>query len=139
MHPQTGAASFKIGAVNGLRGVAILMVVLHHLFIPYAGRYPLHPGEIDPNGLFATFITDAWLGVNIFFVLSGFVLYLPCRLERRKIEGLADFRTFYQHRAQRLLPLYFIVVFVSLGLHAQSAAGSRNWYLELGGLLVRLR
>ena len=137
-HQQTGSASSKIGVVNGLRGVAILMVVLHHMFIPLAGQNPLHPGEIDPNGLFATFITDAWLGVNIFFVLSGFVLFLPYRLGRRKIEGLADFWAFYRHRVHRLLPLYFIVVFVSLGLHAQFAAGSRNWYLELGGLLSTL-
>jgi peptidoglycan/LPS O-acetylase OafA/YrhL len=114
------------------------MVVLPHMFIPFAGRNPLHPGEIDADGLFAAFITNAWLGVNIFFVLSGFVLYLPYRLGRRKIEGLADFWPFYRHRARRLLPLYFIVVLVSLGLHAQFAAGSRNWYLELGGLLSTL-
>ena len=138
MHPQSGSTSSKIGVVNGLRGVAILMVVLHHMFIPYAGRNPLHPGELDPNGLFAAFITDAWLGVHIFFVLSGFVLYLPYCLGRRQIDGLADFWTFYLHRAHRLLPLYFIVVFVSLSLHGQFAAGSRNWYLELGGLLSTL-
>jgi peptidoglycan/LPS O-acetylase OafA/YrhL len=138
MYQQFASANSKIGVVNGLRGIAILMVVLHHLFIPYAGRNPLHAGQIDPNGIFAAFIADAWLGVNIFFVLSGFVLYLPYRLGRRKIEGLTDFWTFYLHRAKRLLPLYYIIVLVSLALHSQFVIGSRNWYLEFGGLLSTL-
>jgi peptidoglycan/LPS O-acetylase OafA/YrhL len=138
MNQHYSAGSPKIGVVNGLRGVAILMVVLHHLFIPYAGRNPLHAEEIDPNGLFAAFVSDAWLGVNIFFVLSGFVLYLPCRLGSRRIEGLADFWSFYLRRAKRLLPLYYIVVLVSLALHAQTAIGSRAWYLEFGGLFSTL-
>ncbi|WP_354101362.1 acyltransferase [Bradyrhizobium sp. RT5a] len=128
----------KIGVVNGLRGVAILMVVLHHLFIPYAGSAPLHPGQLDRDGIFAAFIANAWLGVQIFFVLSGFVLYLPYRLGRRKTLRFSDFSSFYLHRAQRLLPLYYIVVFVSLALHAQSAVGSRGWYLEAGGLISTL-
>jgi peptidoglycan/LPS O-acetylase OafA/YrhL len=135
---QPSGTSAKIGVVNGFRGIAILMVVLHHLFIPYAGHNPLHPGQLDHDGLFSAFIADGWLGVHIFFVLSGFVLYLPYRLKRRKIAGLADFRSFYLHRAHRLLPLYYIVVLVSLALHAQSAIGSRGWYLEAGGLLSTL-
>jgi peptidoglycan/LPS O-acetylase OafA/YrhL len=135
---QPSGTSAKIGVVNGFRGIAILMVVLHHLFIPYAGHNPLHPGQLDRDGLFSALIADGWLGVHIFFVLSGFVLYLPYRLKRRKMEGLADFRSFYLHRAHRLLALYYIVVLVSLALHAQSAIGSRGWYLEAGGLLSTL-
>lgn len=128
----------KIGVVNGFRGIAILMVVLHHLFIPYAAKDPLHAGQLDPDGIFAAFIANAWLGVPLFFVLSGFVLFLPYRLGRRKIEGLADVRSFYLHRAHRLLPLYFIVVLVTLTLHAQTGVGSLRWYLEAGGLLSTL-
>lgn len=137
MQHRTGADA-KIGVVNGFRGIAILMVVLHHLFIPYAAKDPLHAGQLDPDGIFAAFIANAWLGVPLFFVLSGFVLYLPYRLGRRKVETLADIRSFYLHRAQRLLPLYFIVVLVSLTLHAQTGVGSLRWYLEAGGLLSTL-
>lgn len=137
MRHRTGTDA-KIGIVNGFRGIAILMVVLHHLFIPYAASEPLHAGQLDPNGIFAAFIANAWLGVPLFFVLSGFVLYLPYRLGRRNIEALADFRPFYVHRAHRLLPLYFIVVLVSLTLHAQTSVGSLRWYLEAGGLVSTL-
>ena len=138
MHEQFASANSKIGAVNGLRGIAILMVVLHHLFSQYAGPNLVHPGEIDPDGIFAAFISNAWLGVNIFFVLSGFVLYLPYRLGRRRIKSAADFPSFYLHRAQRLLPLYYIVVLVSLTLNAKAPAGTHNWYLELVGLFSTL-
>lgn len=138
MREQFASANSKIGAVNGLRGIAILMVVVHHLFSQYAGPNPVHPGEIDPDGIFAAFVANAWLGVNIFFVLSGFVLYLPYRLGRRRMESAADFPAFYLHRAQRLLPLYYIVVLVSLALNAKAPAGTHNWYLELIGMLSTL-
>jgi peptidoglycan/LPS O-acetylase OafA/YrhL len=135
---KAGIVDSKIGALNGLRGIAIAMIVLHHLFIPYTARNPLRPGEIDGEGFFAAFINDAWLGVNIFFVLSGFVLYLPYRTGRRAMGGVAGFPAFYLHRAQRLLPLYYIVVLVTLALHSKALYGSRDWYLELGGLLSTL-
>src|ERR1700738_3160903 len=137
-HSETGITGIKIGTVNGLRGLAILMVVLHHLFIPFTAQSPLHPGEIDTHSFFAAFITNASLGVDVFFVLSGFVLYLPYRTKRRSMERLADFFSFYWHRANRLLPLYYIVVLVTLSLHAKAPAGSQAWYLELGGLLSTL-
>jgi peptidoglycan/LPS O-acetylase OafA/YrhL len=135
---KAGIVDSKIGALNGLRGIAIAMVVLFHLFIPYTARNPLRPGEIDGEGLFAAFINNANLGVNIFFVLSGFVLYLPYRTARRAMGGMADFPAFYLHRAQRLLPLYYIVVLVTVALHSKELYGSRDWYLELGALLSTL-
>lgn len=135
---KAGIVDSKIGALNGLRGIAIAMIVLHHLFIPYTARNPLRPGEIDGEGLFAAFINDAWLGVNIFFVLSGFVLYLPYRTGRRTMGGVGDFAPFYRHRALRLLPLYYIIVLVTVALHSKELYGSRDWYLELGALLSTL-
>jgi peptidoglycan/LPS O-acetylase OafA/YrhL len=135
---EIGTGGVKIGAVNGLRGVAILLVILHHFFIPFTRQNPLHPGVIDSESFFAAFVNNAFLGVNIFFVLSGFVLYLPYRAKRRSIDRLADFPSFYWHRSNRLLPLYYIVVLVTVALHAKSAAGSNAWYLELGGLLSTL-
>src|SRR5260370_29124336 len=96
---EIGTGGVKIGAVNGLRGVAILLVILHHFFIPFTRQNPLHPGVIDSESFFAAFVNNAFLGVNIFFVLSGFVLYLPYRAKRRSIDRLADFPSFYWHRS----------------------------------------
>ncbi|MGL3111472.1 acyltransferase family protein [Bradyrhizobium sp. BR 1432] len=134
----TDSRAQKIGAVNGFRGLAILMVILFHLLVPFTSSAPAFPGELDPNGLLAIVAKHGFLGVNIFFVLSGFVLYLPYRTKKRVIDRLADFPHFYWHRAARLLPLYYTVVLVTVALHAKSPAGSHAWYLELGGLLSTL-
>jgi peptidoglycan/LPS O-acetylase OafA/YrhL len=128
----------KIGAINGFRGLAIMMVILFHLLVPFTSSAPAFPGELDPNGFLAIVAKHGFLGVNIFFVLSGFVLYLPYRTKKRAIDRLADFTHFYSHRAVRLLPLYYTVVLVTVALHAKSPAGSHAWYLELGGLLSTL-
>jgi peptidoglycan/LPS O-acetylase OafA/YrhL len=135
---RTESGAQKIGAVNGFRGLAIMMVIVFHLFVPFTTSTSSFSGELDPNGLLAIIVKHGFLGVNIFFVLSGFVLYLPYRTKKRVINRLADFPGFYRHRAGRLLPLYYIVVLVTVALHAKSSAGSYAWYLELGGLLSTL-
>ncbi len=55
---------------------------------------------------------SGWLAVNLFFVLSGFVLFLPYAGGQRKLAERADFKTFYQHRAGRLLPLFYFNVLI---------------------------
>ena len=55
--------------IDGLRGVAIAAVVLHHLFSQPLTALHLRPFGIPLNPL----IGNGWLGVNLFFILSGFV------------------------------------------------------------------
>lgn len=97
----------KIGYINGLRGLAILMVVWHHW---YAKSVAVHtPDLLDP------LVLAGHYGVEIFFVLSGFVLYLPFRDGR-------EFRTgrYLLRRAKRLLPLFYIALLVSAALHREN-------------------
>ena len=74
--------------IEGLRAVAILLVVGYHLGIP-----GLHGG---------------YVGVDVFFVLSG---YLITSLLVREIEstGALDFLAFYSRRARRLLTALVLV------------------------------
>ena len=71
-----------VPALDGLRGVAILLVLLVH-----ATGFP-------PGG---------HLGVDLFFVLSGFLI-TTLLLEERAETGRISFRDFYTRRARRLLP-----------------------------------
>ncbi len=105
----------RIGVINGLRGIAILIVIFHHLFAPY--HLPLLPEPkllgLLPLRPFA-FMSAGFPAVMLFFVLSGFVLALPyTRGERDFVSGKDVFR-FYRHRALRLLPLYWCVVIAVL-------------------------
>ncbi len=103
-----------------LRGAAILAVVVYH------GLY-WDGGTI--SGRFAKLIVNAsvfgWLGVNLFFVLSGFLI-TGILLDTK---GRPDYyRRFYMRRVQRILPAYLATIVVLCLLHT----------LSVGGVLVSL-
>lgn len=99
----------RIDVINGLRGVAILSVIWHHINkLTTAGSHVLLIGDINFNFLPLAPLNNGWLGVNLFFVLSGFVLFLPFARGKRPLDGASDFKSFYFRRAKRLLPLFYI-------------------------------
>jgi peptidoglycan/LPS O-acetylase OafA/YrhL len=99
----------RIAAIDGLRGIAILGVIWHHL-IGESWNTPINIGGIHlANNPFAA---NGWMGVNLFFFLSGFVLYLPYASGRRRMASRADAMRFLLHRAQRLLPLFYVALIV---------------------------
>ena len=59
-----------------------------------------------------TILSNGARGVPLFFILSGFVLYLPYVLEQRTLDGWKDVFVFYKRRARRLLPLYYIHILI---------------------------
>jgi len=84
----------KIPQLDAIRGIAVLLVLLHNTDI-----YPsLHLNFISANG---------WMGVDLFFVLSGFLI-TGILLDDNKSEGY--FRTFYARRCLRIWPLYYSVL-----------------------------
>ncbi|MEO8336938.1 MAG: acyltransferase, partial [bacterium] len=80
--------------IEGLRGVAILLVVLFH-----AGVSRLSGG---------------FVGVDVFFVLSGF--FITGLLVRDIEHGGVNLTEFYARRALRLMPALLVVLFATLGL-----------------------
>ena len=93
-------------ALDGVRGLAILMVLATHYLV--AGTAPTLYGRI------ITKLSDyGAMGVDLFFVLSGFLI-TGILLDTRKKH--AYFRNFYMRRALRIFPLYYGVLFVGLVL-----------------------
>src|SRR5581483_11845566 len=84
-----GASYFP--ALDGLRAICILLVIFNHTHC----RYP-------------PFIYG-WVGVDIFFVLSGFLI-TTLLLRERESYGNLSLKGFYTRRAFRILPVYFIVL-----------------------------
>ena len=73
------------------------------------------------------------MGVNLFFILSGFVLYLPFADGRRHLDRWPDVTGFLRHRARRLLPLYYFncAILFALYYHPESARAAICQFLAL--------
>jgi peptidoglycan/LPS O-acetylase OafA/YrhL len=94
--------------LDGLRGVAIALVMLHHFTI-YGGMQPRQ----DVDRLFYALGRSAWVGVDLFFVLSGFLI-TGILLDAEGDRGY--FRNFYARRSLRIFPLYYGVLIVAFWL-----------------------
>ncbi|MEO8329773.1 MAG: acyltransferase family protein [Candidatus Nanopelagicales bacterium] len=78
--------------LDGVRAIAVVAVLLFHL-----------PAQLVPGG---------FLGVDVFFVLSGFLITTLLLVEVRQ-HGRIDFAAFYRRRARRLLPALVAVLVVT--------------------------
>ena len=105
-HPSAWSALTTPGPIkplDGLRAVAILLVLATHItqHIPAIASKLAQPLWLRP-------LNNGWIGVDLFFVLSGFLV------GGAVLRGIADnrfsFRTFYLRRFFRIIPAYFAVI-----------------------------
>ena len=94
----------KLGFINGWRGVAILMVLFEHFLAQ----------KISQKLNYFWFFDVGWTGVNLFFILSGFVLYRPYYLGLKKIDNINDFLVYYKNRFTRLYPLLIFHLLINV-------------------------
>jgi peptidoglycan/LPS O-acetylase OafA/YrhL len=97
--------------LDSLRGVAILLVVYFHAFFWMNWRPEGAAGMSRAMRLLSLSALPGWAGVDLFFVLSGFLITGILIDSRARPAGLF-FKTFYMRRALRILPLYYLVLFV---------------------------
>ncbi|MBX3389453.1 MAG: acyltransferase [Phycisphaeraceae bacterium] len=97
--------------LDGVRGAAILLVMIFHM--------SLLSSERGIDGVARTLFSSGWCGVDLFFVLSGFLI-TGILYDTR--EDAKYFKTFYIRRALRIFPLYYAVVFFSLIVLPAAAA-----------------
>lgn len=124
-------AGSRIPALDGVRGLAILLVILFH--------HTLMRQETLFDRVYVNLARLGWSGVDLFFVLSGFLI---TGLLVDSKGGPHYYRNFYIRRTLRILPLYYAFLFYTLrvapwlwpdtGLAAMSreavAGGGEAWY-----------
>lgn len=110
----------KINNIQGLRGIAVLFVAFSHLF-SVEGKY-------GGNSIIPEFILFGISGVDLFFVLSGFVMVT---VTREKFLKSMDALKFIFHRVVRIYPIYWIytvlvlIVFLIQPSWVNSATGNQ--------------
>ncbi len=112
----TAVTGRSLPALNGLRGIAVIAVVAYHLEVPWA--------------------RGGYLGVDLFFVLSGFLI-TSLLLEEWVRTSAVRLGAFWGRRAKRLLPALFLVVAalgVYLVLNARFGGPGANGTVDLSGL-----
>lgn len=85
-------------ALDGVRGLAILLLLMHQFVLP-------SNLVREPVRLFEEALQLGWIGVQLFFVLSGFLI-TGVLLATKGREGY--FRAFYVRRVLRIFPLYYL-------------------------------
>lgn len=97
---SSGIFKGKIPALDGVRGLAVLLVLLSHFLLI----------EFWSNKQIYELVHAGWLGVDLFFVLSGFLI-TGILLDARHSKNY--WSSFYKRRVLRIFPLYFFVVTVT--------------------------
>jgi len=120
--PSKGAVERgeHVRTLDGVRGIAILVVVLHNLTLEdlAAPNAPLR--------LLRVLTAVGWSGVTLFFALSG---YLITSILLRTRERPRYFRNFFARRVLRILPLYYVALVLVLVL-APRVLTLPGWFLD---------
>jgi peptidoglycan/LPS O-acetylase OafA/YrhL len=89
--------------LDGVRGIAVLLVIVFH----FGGTIPAGANRLQV--IYGNITGIGWSGVSLFFVLSGFLItgiLLRTKQSRNYV------KSFYVRRALRILPLYYVSVFL---------------------------
>jgi len=111
---ETSSGRF-IPEMDGLRLVAISMVILYHLNGYLMTKTAFYERGPAPDWLCRSALVG-FHGVELFFVISGFILALPFAAHHLSGAPAVSLRKYYLRRLTRLEPTYFVAIFLLLAL-----------------------
>ncbi|MCV7289091.1 acyltransferase [Mycolicibacterium wolinskyi] len=106
--------SGRVASLTGIRAVAALLVVLTHAAYT-TGKYP--------QGYLGLVYSRAEIGVPIFFVLSGFLLFRPWVKASATGGPAPSVRRYAWHRVRRIMPAYVVTVLIAYLVYHFRTAG----------------
>ncbi|GGB33518.1 membrane protein [Flexivirga endophytica] len=107
---KNASSTGRVDALDGIRGVLVIFLLSYHFGLSR--------------------LSGAWLTLNVFFVLSGFLI-VRLLVQERARSGRIDFLAFYARRARRLLPalavLLAAVLVYGLAFASESQRATMRW------------
>lgn len=111
---ESVAAPERVSSLTGIRALAALLVVLTHAAYT-TGKYP--------QGYIGLVWSRAEIGVPIFFVLSGFLLFRPWVKAAATGAPAPSVRRYAWHRVRRIMPAYVVTVLIAYLVYHFRTAG----------------
>lgn len=102
-----------IASLDGVRAAACLIVIAYHINLITRDTHIWNPANAHYR-LLTSLILSGYSGVTLFFVLSGFLLFLPYARALLFSEAWPSMRHFYLRRALRIIPAYYVTLFLLL-------------------------
>lgn len=127
-----GADAHAIPTLDGMRGIAVIAVLMFHFAWTFPGDDPAAATSmVDKLAVqLHAFSWTGWIGVDLFFVLSGYLITRGLVTPSDKPLG-TRMKMFWMRRVLRIFPLYYAVVIVgtviTLALGAQWIPGLPYW------------
>ncbi|EMW4538926.1 acyltransferase [Salmonella enterica] len=94
----------KLTSLQALRGVAAISVMLFHY------RFSLRAGDNSGTTIWDSLFSWGIIGVDVFFVISGFIMFYTTQNYR---QGIASTKHFLLNRAIRIVPLYYFGLLIA--------------------------
>jgi peptidoglycan/LPS O-acetylase OafA/YrhL len=141
-----------LAILDGLRGIAILQVVLFHLWQLswFDISQALHIAQIGQSLHLPAELTDTYfipatgfMGVELFFFLSGFCLLYPLAGRHLRGDALPSWKTYFARRAWKIIPSYWLAMAIALWVSSPEHRTPQhilthvffihNWFYETKG------
>ena len=132
--PASGSVRSEVGnlpALDGLRGVAVLWVIVFHAFVLRKDLGDPWIGIAASSSWLGPVIGSGYLGVDLFFLLSGFLLALPWFVRAARGQPSPSAREFYARRARRILPAYYAQLLLLFAVVLPLLRGKDYWRTDL--------
>jgi peptidoglycan/LPS O-acetylase OafA/YrhL len=124
--PKHESVSNHLSGADGLRAIACLGVIAHHL-----SQRLSHSGQAGWIPELQAFLVLGSTGVSVFFVLSGFLLSLPFWRSYLAGGDIPDLAQYALRRAARIVPGYYVAFIVSIAIAHLLHVPTKNFGLRL--------
>lgn len=125
------AEAGSIDAMDGLRGISVAWIVLFHYAVLDAAVPDAVARFLNHAPGIAQFVAQGPWAVDLFFLMSGFLLTLPWLVRARDARPPPDMRRFYERRIARIVPAYYVQLALLFALVMPLLHGLTYWRADL--------